>query len=85
MYHNVVIISAYIMNIGRREYTHTHTHTHTSMQLFIYIFLIYTGLHNTASQGPESSARFLLWLALADIGGSDKDKVPGEKGGWVTM
>lgn len=24
MYHNVIIISAYIMNIGRREYTHTH-------------------------------------------------------------
>ena len=39
MYHNVVIISAYIMNIGRREYTHTHTHTHTHEYAVIYIHL----------------------------------------------
>ena len=27
VYHNVVIMSAYIMNTGRREHTHTRTHT----------------------------------------------------------
>lgn len=92
-------MGTYIVNPHMGAHTHTHTPHARMCRFYIRLFwmvsqchwcpkflhLIYGRHCNPVYLGPGSSARFLLWLELSDVGGNYKGKVAGRKGGQVMI